>query len=214
MGLVMDKRIKIYNTIGAIVVFLGLPLLFYGLGDFPRRSVLKEIISVLTLVSFSAMLSMFFMSRANKKILNGHKMGIVNKFHRIIGYIFVGILMVHPFLIVIPRYFEAGVEPNEAFLKIITSFGSTGIILGIIAWSLMIILGITSLLRNKIGLRYNTWKMFHGILSGFFISAALWHILNFGRHINLTMTIFYCSLAGISLILLINLYFFNSKKEA
>lgn len=214
MGLVMDKRIKIYNTIGAIVVFLGLPLLFYALGDFPRRSVLKEIISVLTLVSFSAMLSMFFMSRANKKILNGHKMGIVNKFHRIIGYIFVGILMVHPFLIVIPRYFEAGVEPNEAFLKIITSFGSTGIILGIIAWSLMIILGITSLLRNKIGLRYNTWKVFHGILSGFFISAALWHILNLGRHINLTMTIFYCSLAGISLILLINLYFFNSKKEA
>ncbi len=144
MGLVMDKRIKIYNTVGAIIVFLGLPLLFYALGDFPRRSVLKEIISVLTLVSFSIMLSMFFMTRANKRILNGHKMGHVNKLHRIIGYIFVGILMVHPFLIVIPRYFEAGVEPAEAFLTIITSFGSTGIILGIIAWSLMIILGLTS----------------------------------------------------------------------
>ncbi len=211
---IMPAIMKKYNIIIAILLFIGLPILFWAVGDFPRRTVLKESISIITLLAFSMMLGQLFLARSNRNMLQDHKMSHILKIHKIIGYIFVGVLLLHPFLIVLPRYFEAGVEPAEAFLTIITSFGSTGIILGIIAWSLMIILGLTSLLRNNLGLKYNTWKVFHGILSGVFISAALWHILNLGRHIDLAMTIFYCSLAGISLISLIKLYFFKNQKAA
>ena len=41
----MKLDLKTYNVIAAVLVFIGLPVLFYALGDFPRRSVLKEAIS-------------------------------------------------------------------------------------------------------------------------------------------------------------------------
>jgi len=46
-------RIKIYNRIAAVLVFIGLPILFWALGDVPKRIVLKEALSILTLVAFS-----------------------------------------------------------------------------------------------------------------------------------------------------------------
>ncbi len=40
-----------FTIIAALAVFVGLPLLIYALGDTPRRSVLKESISLLTLLA-------------------------------------------------------------------------------------------------------------------------------------------------------------------
>lgn len=66
---------------------------------------------------------------------------------------FLLVLLVHPFLIVVPRYYESGVDPTEAFFTITTTFNFVGIILGICAWFLMLILGATSLFRKTLLLR-------------------------------------------------------------
>ena len=205
----MEKQLRKYNIILAIAVFIGLPILFWALGDFPRRSSFKEFLSVITLLSFSLMIGQFFLARSNKKILKAHKMSQVLKYHKYIGYIFISILLVHPFLIVIPRYFESGVEPMDAFITIITSFNSTGIVLGIIAWFCMLILGLTSYFRNHLGLKYKTWRITHGILSIVFISIALAHVIDLGRHSNSVFSIFFIILAGIGILLLLRTYFFK-----
>ena len=59
---------KTYAAVTAIAVFIGLPVLFYLLGDAPRRSYLKEGLSILTLVSFSLMLGQFFLARSNRTV--------------------------------------------------------------------------------------------------------------------------------------------------
>ena len=140
----MEKRLQIYNVTGAILIFVGIPLLIYALGEFPRRSILKEIISLLQIMAISFMLAQFFLARGNKAILSVHNMSSVLKIHKFIGYFFVVILLLHPFLIIFPRYFESGVEPEEAFLTLITSFERPGVLLGMIAYGTMLILGITS----------------------------------------------------------------------
>jgi len=140
LGLTLKTMMK-YNYIIAVLLFIGLPLLFWAFGDIPRRTALKESISILTLIAFSMMLGQLYLTRTNRKILKDHKQSRVHKLHKTIGYIFVFVLLVHPFLIVVPRYFEAGVEPIEALIKMISTYDTTGVLLGIIAWSLFLILG-------------------------------------------------------------------------
>ncbi len=77
---------KTYNRLAGILFFLALPLLFWALGDTPRRSFLKEIISILTLLAYFLMLGQFFLSRGNRGMLKPHKMGKVlraSQAHRI-----------------------------------------------------------------------------------------------------------------------------------
>jgi predicted ferric reductase len=210
----MLNKIKAYNRIVSILVFIGLPLLFWALGDIPRRSTLKEAISVLTLVAFSLMLGQFYLARSNRQILKEHKMNKVINWHKVIGYILVPLLLFHPFLIAIPRYFESGIEPNEAFIKILTTFDNQGIVLGISAWCLMFVLGLTSFFRKLIPLSYKTWRIIHGILSVCFIATATWHVLKLGRHIDTAMTVFILIVATGGVILLLQTYSLPSIKKA
>ncbi len=188
---------KTYNRIAAILLFLALPLLFWALGDTPRRSFLKEIISILTILAYFLMLGQFFLSRGNQKMLNPHKTGKVVQLHKVIGYMFIPILLLHPFLIVVPRYFEAGIAPGAAFTTILTTWDSQGLILGMVAWVLMLILGLTSIFRKGQGMKYTTWRVFHGTASMAFIILATWHAMDLGRHTDLPMSLYMGAIAGL-----------------
>jgi len=200
------------GIIMSILVFLGIPLLIYVVGDVPRRSTLKEALSLLTLLTFSLVLAQSFFSRINQKMLKESKMASVQKIHKILGYIVVGILLAHPLLILIPRFFEAGLKPIEALMVILNTTNSTGILLGIIAWFLLLLLGLTSLLRKRLGIKYKIWRIFHGLLSMAFIVTASWHAIDLGRHTDVSMSVFFILMASVAFVLLMRTYLTNSRK--
>jgi predicted ferric reductase len=208
----MEKNVKKYNVAAGLTIFIGLPVLFWWVGNFPRRTVLKELISLITIVSFVLMLGQFYLSRNNASIFKPHKMGKVIKWHKILGYVFIPILFIHPFLVVVPRFFEAGVNPIEAFVTLITSFGNNGVILGMIAWGVMLIIGLTSFFRNQLPMSYKSWRILHGILSIAFVVFAVAHVLLLGRHVDSTVSVFVILLAAVGIGLLLRTYFFNSSK--
>ncbi len=90
-----------------IVLFTGLPIVFFITGEFPRRSLLKESISLLTIIGLCLILVEFFLSRSGHFLWLRYNMVKVISTHKIIGYVFLCVFLVHPFLIVLPRYFEA-----------------------------------------------------------------------------------------------------------
>jgi len=147
-----------------LVVFAGIPLLLWVQTDLPVRSLFKESLSVLTILAFCQMLGMFFWSGINPYAVKEMKLIQVIKFHKIIGYTSVVILLLHPVFLVLPRFFESGVSPVDAFVTIITTFNQ-GIILGIVAWCLILIIGITCLIRKILPIRYTIWRKLHGILA-------------------------------------------------
>jgi predicted ferric reductase len=196
----------------SIMIFIGIPLLFYSVGDIPRRSSLKESISVITLLAFSFALGQAFFSRINPKVFKKNKKALVLKLHKISGYILTGILLAHPFLMLIPRFFEAGPRPVEAFMMILNTTNTTGVLLGIISWFLLLILGLTSLFRRYPGIKYKTWRIFHGLLSMAFITTASWHAIDLGRHTNLSMSIFIMLLASVGIVLLLRTHLTNYIK--
>lgn len=205
-----DKIIK-YHKIALITIFIIAPILIYINGDFPRRSILKEVISIITIVSFFIMLLQFFLSRINRGMLEEHKMKKVINWHKVLGYIFVSVLFFHPFFIVLPRFFESGVDPQDAFIKLITSFEIKGFVLGVIAWVLMVLIGITSYFRDNLGMSYITWRLTHGYASVLFISIASLHVIDMGRHSNTAMIWTISILTIIAISLLLSNYIFSSE---
>ena len=120
------------------------------------------------------------------------------------------VLLLYPFLIVVPRYFEAGITPKDAFIELLSNLNQQGLWLGLTAWILMFIIGLTSLLRNKLPFTYKTWRLIHGYLSIAFILTAALHVVEMGRHINKPMywLIAILSISGVAILL--KTYIFKS----
>ncbi|MGB3210018.1 MAG: ferric reductase-like transmembrane domain-containing protein [Desulforhopalus sp.] len=202
----MKRQTHPFGLVPAFMLFIGLPLFFYAIGDFPRRSLLKESISVLTILGFCLMLMQFFLVRSNKNLLGGYKMGKVIKVHKFIGYILISILLLHPFLLVVPRFFEAGVDPVDGFITILSTYDNFGVVSGMVAWCMMLVLLITASFRGKIQLVYSTWRLVHGLLSIAFIVFASWHAIDLGRHTNRIFSAYILILATSGMLLLLKIY--------
>ncbi|WP_319576998.1 ferric reductase-like transmembrane domain-containing protein [uncultured Desulfobacter sp.] len=195
----------------SILIFMGIPLVIWATGNFPVRSLLKESLSIITILAFYQMIGQFFWARTSRSARMDLKMNQVVKYHKVIGYTFVGILFFHPIYLVVPRFFEAGISPFEAFVTIITTFNQ-GCVLGIITWCLMLVLGVTSFLRNKLPMTYKTWRVFHGTLAILFISVAAWHAMDLGRHATLAMSILISMLTASGILLLLKTYIFKTVR--
>lgn len=194
----------------SILTLTGIPLLLLlTMGNFPERSLLKESFSVLTILAFFQLVGQFFWARTNRSAVRNLTMGSVLKYHKFIGYTFVAVMLFHPLYIVTPRFFEAGVSPIDALITMLTTM-NLGVVLGIIAWCLMLILGVASFMRTKLPMKYKSWRMLHGVLAILFVSFAAWHAIDLGRHSSPAMSIFLGVLTAGGIILLLKTYL--SKK--
>ena len=202
----MNTYLKSSFFIQSVLIFVGMPLLILALSSFPERSWLKETISILTILAFFQMVGQFFLSRSNGAAVQEMKMGRLVSLHKVIGYTAITILLIHPFLLVFPRFFEAGVAPDEAFITIITTLSSQGVVLGIIAWCLMLTLGIMSFMRNQLPMKHTTWRLVHGILSILFVFSGAWHLIDLGRHTNLAIAVFIAVLTAGGILLQLSAY--------
>ena len=210
----MENNIKLKYILISLFIFVIIPLFILSLQTLPARTLLKESTSVLVIVGFFFLIGQFYLNRANKFFIKIYKMVKIIKLHKIIGYTVIAIFFIHPFLIVLPRFFEAGVDPIYAFWLMITDFKSLGIIFGLIGWCVMIALLLTSFYKDKLNLTYSKWRLLHIVLSVVFISTALWHVIDLGRHMNEIMILFIFLLVCISVYQLGKLYFSkNYKKE-
>ncbi len=184
-----------------IMLFTGLPILFFITGDFPRRSLLKESFSLLTIIGLCLILVEFFLTRSGHFLWLRYNMVKILSTHKTIGYVLLCAFLVHPFLIVLPRYFEAGVDPVDSLMTIFGTYSNPGVLTGILAWCLVLILLGTALFRKKIPLSYTKWVTVHKLLAIAFIVFACWHALDLGRHTDLVLSTYIILLALCSIAL-------------
>lgn len=213
MGLIMKKQRQKFRLVVFAIFFIAIPILLYYLEDFPRRNFLMETLSIITILGFTLLISQFFSTRINKKLVKDIRMVNVLKIHKIIGYIFISILLLHPFFIIVPKFFDNTVTPADAFIKLITTFSSLGVILGLIAYTSMLIILITSFFRFKLHLTYRTWRRLHGYFTLIFIITATWHVINIGRHSNTPLSIYYVLIVASGTVYLLRTYLKLQKNE-
>ncbi|MBI9040942.1 ferric reductase-like transmembrane domain-containing protein [Lutibacter sp.] len=172
-----------------------------------------ETLSIITILGFTLFLSQFFLTRINQKLVKDIRMVNVLKIHKIIGYTFIIILLFHPIFIIVPKFLDNTVAPVDAFLKLITTFSSLGVILGLIAYVCIIVILITSFFRFKLHLKYKTWRSLHGYFTMLFVITATWHVINIGRHSNTPLSIYYVLMVASGIIYLLKTYLFKSPKN-
>ncbi len=194
-------------------VFIGLPLLLWAMGDAPTRTILKEAISVGNLLAFSLTLGLLFLTGRNSNAVEHLTLRSTVKIHKWIGYSCVAVLLLHPLLLVVPRYFESGVDPVEAFTTMITTLDSRGVVLGLVAWCALLTLGVTSLYRARLPMKHTTWRVLHGCLAVLFTVPAAWHAIDLGRHVGQAMSIYLVALAGSGVVFALQVYFLKTSTE-
>lgn len=175
------------------------------MGNFPDRSLLKEVLSVVTILGLYQLIGQFYWARTNRSAVRDLTMVKVLSYHKFIGYMFISVMIFHPLYVVIPRFFEAGVSPVDAFITMLTTL-NLGVVLGLIAWCLMLLLAVTSLVRNKLPMKYKSWRVLHTILAILFIAIAVWHAIDLGRHSSLVMSIVLSLLTAGGIVILLKTY--------
>lgn len=202
-----------YKLFGWIfIISILFPLIFWLQADLSDRTLLKDFFSVLTILSFCQMPGMVLWSRINRSAVKGIKKAGLIKIHKFIGYVGTAVLLLHPVLLVVPRFFESGVSPHDAFVTIVTTF-NRGIVLGMLSWGLLLSILITSLIKKHLPISYKTWRTLHGALAACFILAASWHIIDLGRHSSMIMSIFIGLLTGAGILLFARHHFPKKKKK-
>ncbi|EGV20374.1 ferric reductase-like transmembrane domain-containing protein [Thiocapsa marina] len=191
------------RLIAAASMLLLPPLVLLTRGDYPGRSLLKETLSMLTLGAFFLLFGQFLLGRGARFAPEGIRFGRLLNLHKIIGYSVVSLLLVHPFLIVLPRAFEGGVSPGDALMQILTTLDSLGVVLGMVSWVLMLVIGATSLLRARLGLDYRTWRLLHALLSVLLVVVASWHAIELGRHTDAAVALLVVMLACAAVLVVI-----------
>lgn len=205
VGVMMKKIINSFGLITAGLVFLSLPILVYFTGDTTGRTILKDSLSLLTLLAFVLMIGQFYLARTMKLPIEGATAGRVISIHILVGYLGTAILLVHPLLIVVPRFFESGIHPYQAFTTMITT-NTPGVVTGVVAWILLLLISSLSFMRGRIPLKYREWRRIHGVMSTAFIFLASWHAIYLGRHINQPLSAYIAIQAAVGILFLIQRY--------
>ncbi|WP_415230122.1 ferric reductase-like transmembrane domain-containing protein [Psychromonas sp.] len=139
-------------------------------------------VSLLSLINILAMMAFFIQfplsSRIKQLPLFANIDWSMNQ-HKQIGKWLGIIFLLHPMLILAPRFF---VSFDDGVISLIKTLTAPQMLTAIIAWVLLILWVLLSIYKDKLPMRYETWRLTH--LLGFVaitILATL-HITSVGRH--------------------------------
>lgn len=183
------------------VVVLLIPLILGAFQDLPRRSLIREFTDALLLVGFMALYIQFILSGRFQAISDHIGIDLVIRVHHLMAKILAVFLLVHPLLMV---------RPWESVSKAIEDasviFFSPSTNTGIAAWFLLLILVLLAIFHDRLHIRYEAWRLSHGIGTLVVASLATHHAITLGRHSDTIFTTLWLILLVISALTLLYIY--------
>ena len=102
-------------------------------------------------------------------------------FHNIMGVVALGLLLVHPLILIFNGY------PANCWLNPFASCGNLATRTASLALYALIILVVTSIWRKIFRISYEAWQVMHGLLAIFILISAMVHIFILGRYTTTTV---------------------------
>lgn len=158
---------------------LAAPLLLALAQGRPLRNPWRELGSALVMVGFAMLLAEFLLS-GRWRLLSG-RAGIdaTMRFHQLAARVLLVLVVLHPLLYVVPRLSP---DPAAAVASLQGMFGSPRLRSGVIAWWLLIALVLVAILRDRLRLRYEPWRLSHGLGAAAVAALSLHHTLQAGTY--------------------------------
>ncbi|MBS3940622.1 MAG: ferric reductase-like transmembrane domain-containing protein [Actinobacteria bacterium] len=173
----MPQFLRGFLWIQLYVLVSVAPLGFALLGQTPPgRDFLTELSVALGFVGLSMLGLQFAITARFGTVAAPYGMDVVIRFHRLISLVAFAFVLAHPLLLFVTdpqtlallRFWDA---PWRA------RFGLASIVA-------LVALVVTSVYRTRLGLRYEVWKLAHGILAVVVVAAALLHVQLVGHYVS------------------------------
>ena len=201
-GLPAAVLIAVYIVVLLIPLFLGL------CQELPRRSTAQEISDSLLLIGFMALYLQFILSGRFKWISGKFGIDLVIRIHQIMARILAVLLLVHPFLVVAPWQ---GV--SNAVRRGVGLFLSPSTNTGIAAWFLLLVLVLLAIFHDRLPIRYEAWRLSHGIGTVVMAALATQHAITLGRHSDTMFITLWSILLALSVLTLLYNYILKPLRK-
>lgn len=172
----MTVRGIIFFGIYIFLVTLPLDTALLANPDRVTQPLLVEIAVGAGFVGFSLMALEFALISRINAAAQPFGQDALQLFHNIMGIVALGLLLVHPILLIIHGY------PANCWLNPFASCGNSATITASLALYALILLIMTSIWRKTLHIPYEAWQVTHGLLAVFILISALVHIFILGRY--------------------------------
>ena len=155
------------------------PLALAWTGARPARPLWDELASGAGLLAFSIILVEFVLSGRFQAISRRIGMDVTMRFHQLLARTALVLALLHPFLYQSPFSPARPWDPTrqETLTADLESLAT-----GILSWVLLGAFVALSIGRDRIGYRYESWRLMHGLGAVLIAALALHHALSAGRY--------------------------------
>jgi predicted ferric reductase len=190
-----------------IIIYLLLtesPLLLAAFQGLPLRSFPDEVASSFGLVGFIWLLLSFLLSGRFRAISGQIGIDKTMRLHQLMAIALGLIIFLHPYFYTLPINKPL---PWDTTQELSLTLTAPAFISGMIAWIILPVLIITTLFKDQLPCRYETWRALHGIGAVIIVAATAHHAFEIGRYTNsLAMKIFWLSLIAVASLTLLRTY--------
>lgn len=193
--------------VGTYAAIALIPLTLAVLQGGPPRSFWRELSSGLVMVGFAAMTLQFLLSGRFRHISGSVGIDRTMRFHQLAAWSVLAFIVLHPILYAVPRL-SAG--PSSAFRALSGMFTSPGLRTGVAAWLLLLLLVALAAQRDRLPVRYEIWRLSHGLGAAAIAGLGLHHTLAVGTYSDdIWLAAVWIVLAGSAVLSLAYIYIFK-----
>lgn len=142
-----------------------------------RRDFWIEFSVALGFVGLAMLCLQFALTARFKNIAAPYGIDMILQFHRQISLVAFGMILAHPLILVIV---------NQEMLSLLNPVSAPWRArMGQLSVAALVLLLVLSLGRKQLGIRYERWRLWHGILAVIAVAGALAHVLGVGYYLSL-----------------------------
>lgn len=170
-------------TASLLGLYAAAALLPYLLGLASENVVYRNAFTeITTLASMGGMMLMLVQFALSGRLATVSRLAGIDRgmlAHRKVGEALAILFLLHPLLIVLPR---AAVSGSYALDDLWVTFTAPLTETGFYAWSLLIVWVLMAMFRDRLRIRYETWRISHGLGAAGIAVLATDHVITVGRH--------------------------------
>ncbi|MDZ7829519.1 MAG: ferric reductase-like transmembrane domain-containing protein [Halofilum sp. (in: g-proteobacteria)] len=199
-----SSRAAATALVAGYLLIAVLPLLLAAAAGAGHRPGLQELGSAVAMVGFAVLLLEFVLSGRFAALTDPVGMDVLMRFHQFSGHVVLVLLIAHPLL-----YAVFPVQTGLVDGRIVEPRGGGTLagVTGFLAWFLLILLVFAAVLRDQLPLRYETWRVTHGLGAALVALLGLVHTLEVGGGASVaSVRVFWIAAVVLALATLLHVY--------
>jgi len=173
------RRLKIVGLLALYVAAALTPVVLAYVQGLKNRPFLDEFSSGLAMAGFVMLLMEFITSGRFRVVSDPVGIDLMMRFHQLIARVLTVFVLIHPFLYTLPMTARRPWDLSGAAALGLTPWSAVS---GYLAWGLLTAVFALALFRDKAGMRYEMWRLSHGVGAAFIALFGLHHTLEAGRY--------------------------------